>query len=56
MLFDEYNVKEASNGQEALSILSKPNEIDLVLLDFKMPGLNGTKYLKSSRRGCPGLR
>lgn len=35
-------VAEASNGQEALNIL-KNEEIDVVLLDINMPGLDGLK-------------
>ncbi len=43
---EEYDVIEAKNGQEALSILNKPNEIDLMILDIRMPGLAGTEVLK----------
>ena len=32
----DYEVVEASTGKEALGILKKPNEIDLVLLDVMM--------------------
>ena len=42
----EYNVVEASNGKEALELLSRPNEIDVVILDVVMPGLSGTEVLK----------
>ena len=43
---DEYDIVEASNGQEALTIINKPNEIDLIILDIRMPGLAGTDVLK----------
>jgi len=46
----EYNVKEASSGEEALNILSKPHEIDLVLLDVRMPGMSGTKVLRKIKQ------
>lgn len=45
LLKNEPNIRvvaEASNGQEALNILNK-NEIDVVLLDINMPGLDGLK-------------
>ena len=44
-LFD-YNVIEASDGQEALDLLSRPNEVDVVVLDVVMPGLQGTEVLR----------
>jgi len=43
---DEYSILTAPDGQKALEILSKPHEIDLVILDYKMPGLTGTEILK----------
>ena len=53
---DDYNVLEASNGQEALSLLSKPHEIDLVILDFKMTGLTGTETLNLIKKRSPWLK
>ncbi|MBI2091585.1 MAG: response regulator [Deltaproteobacteria bacterium] len=54
-LSDEYNVFEAANGHEALDMLKKPNEIDLVILDVMMPGLKGTEVLKEMKRVSPEL-
>lgn len=44
--FDEYNIIEASSGEEAIKILKEPNEIDLVILDVKMSGINGIEVLE----------
>lgn len=44
--FAEYNVIEASNGKEALKVLNKPNDIDLVILDVMLPDVSGTEILK----------
>lgn len=41
-----YEFLEASDGGEALSILSgKYKEINLILLDWNMPGMNGMEFL-----------
>ena len=53
---DEYNVIEASDGQRALEILNKPNEVDLVILDYKMPGLTGTEILSVIKKRDPELK
>lgn len=53
--FNDYNIINASNGEEALTILKNPNLIDLVILDEKMPGLKGTKILKEIKRLSPDL-
>ena len=54
LLYD-YRVIEASNGEEALATLSRPNEIDLVVLDVIMPGLKGTEVLKRMKAMYPDL-
>jgi len=53
--FYEYQVVEASNGEDALTLLKKPNEIDLVVLDVMMPGSRGTDILKQIKDISPGL-
>ena len=42
--------EEAPNGQEALDILQKsPSHFDLILMDWKMPGLNGIDTIRRIR-------
>ncbi len=43
-----YQVQKASRGDEALDILNK-NSIDIVLLDLKMPGMDGMEVLAKIR-------
>ena len=50
MLGDQYNYVEASNGREALCILEKRLDIDLMLLDVNMPELNGFQVLEEMNR------
>lgn len=52
---EDYKIIEASNGEEALELLRKPNEIDLVILDVMMPGLSGTEVLKEIKGMAPDL-
>lgn len=46
----------ASNGQEAVELCSANMDIDLVLMDIRMPVMNGyiaTKQIKATRPGLP---
>ena len=54
-LFNDYKIIEASNGEKALEIIKKPNEIDLVILDVIMPGIRGTKLLPEIKKISPDL-
>ncbi len=48
MLEEEFQIKEAKSGQEALDILEREiDEISLVLLDVMMPDINGIDVLKT---------
>jgi len=51
----DYEIIQADSGQEALRLLSRANEIDLVIMDVFMPGLSGTEVLKQIRNNFPGL-
>jgi two-component system response regulator YesN len=51
----DYDVIQAKDGKDALAILSRPNEINLVIMDVFMPGLSGTEVLKQMRQNWPGL-
>ncbi|MDR0762780.1 MAG: response regulator [Campylobacteraceae bacterium] len=42
-------VIEASNGLEALNILKREQDIDVVLLDIKMPVMDGIEFLANIR-------
>jgi two-component system response regulator YesN len=53
--FSEYDVIEANDGSEALSILNKINIVDIVILDIRMPGLKGTKVLTEIKKINPDL-
>lgn len=47
LLFDEYNVLTAENGRQALEILNKPHDIDLIVLDVMLPDVNGLELLRA---------
>jgi two-component system chemotaxis response regulator CheY len=42
-----WEVLEAADGQEALDILHHPTPMDVVLLDWRMPLLDGPAFLKA---------
>jgi signal transduction histidine kinase/CheY-like chemotaxis protein len=44
-----YEVLEAASGQEALEILQRPTTIDLVILDLRMPEIDGFVVLQTLR-------
>ncbi|VYU60852.1 response regulator [Clostridium tertium] len=52
-----YEVITADNGAEALDIINDKNQnIDLIFLDIRMPGISGTELLKNIkyiRSNCP---
>lgn len=53
--FEGYDIIEASGGEEALKILHKPNEIDLAILDVKMPGMDGIELLRRIKDTSPEI-
>lgn len=54
LLSSDYNVLCADNGRKGLKVLKK-EEIDLVLLDYMLPDINGIKVLKEIRNKHPDI-
>ena len=50
LAFPEYRFIGVSSGEDGLQYLNKSHEIDLVILDYKMRGLDGIEVLKEIRR------
>lgn len=50
-----FNILHAKNGQEAIDICKEQPEIDLVLMDLKMPIMDGFKASKSIKELYPKL-
>lgn len=48
-------VAEADDGREALSLIARHHP-DVVLMDIKMPGLNGIEAMSRALRETPGTR
>jgi two-component system, sensor histidine kinase and response regulator len=56
LLKKDYNILRACNGQEAVDLCNQHPEISLVLMDIKMPVMNGmeaTQIIKSFRNDLP---
>jgi len=51
-LQDHYEISTAQNGHQALDYLSK-NEFDLVILDIRMPDVNGIDLLAEVKKKVP---
>jgi signal transduction histidine kinase/CheY-like chemotaxis protein len=55
MQLKNYKIIRAKNGQEAVDICKANNQIDLVLMDIKMPVLNGFEALAEIKKFKPEL-
>lgn len=53
-LLPDLDVVTAANGQQALDIL-RHGHVDLVLTDYKMPGMDGAHLVQEIRKSWPGL-
>jgi signal transduction histidine kinase len=50
-----YRVVEAGSGGAALDVLDRQSEIDILLVDFAMPGMNGAEVAREVHARRPGL-
>jgi len=51
-----YMVWEAPNAALALQILERERPVDLLLVDYAMPGMNGRAIIEHARACQPGLK
>ena len=49
----DLNVNTAFSGKEALEVLDKNRNTDVVILDVKMPGMDGIETLGEIKKGYP---
>ncbi len=49
-LDSKYQILMACSGDEALEIITKQTDIDLILLDIEMPGMNGYEVCRMLRK------
>ncbi len=49
----ELNIVTAFSGQDALAQLERDPDIEIIVLDIKMPGMNGLRTLEEIKRDYP---
>jgi len=52
----DYTVLEAADGEDALGLLREGNDVNLLLTDVVMPGMNGRKLAEEARAIQPALK
>lgn len=50
-----YRVLEAGSGGAALEVLKREQRVDLAIVDFAMPGMNGAEVARQLKKLHPGL-
>lgn len=48
--YQECKIVDAMNGLEALDILSREDNFDLILLDINMPVMNGIQFMEKTKK------
>jgi YesN/AraC family two-component response regulator len=51
---EDVQVYTAANGQMALDLLDK-EQIDVIITDYKMPGMNGLEFLGRAQKKAPSI-
>ena len=54
LMRERFEVSTCTSGDEALTILEK-EQFDLIVSDYKMPGMNGIEFLRAVRPRWPDI-
>jgi DNA-binding NarL/FixJ family response regulator len=54
-LDEQVTVHEASDGEAGVAVLERVPDVDLVLLDLSLPGMDGLSWMKLQRRRFPAV-
>ena len=49
----QFKVYTASSGEESLSLIDKVGEIDIALIDYRLPGMDGLETVETISRRLP---
>jgi len=52
-LDDDYHIIFASSGEEGLDVLAAESSVQIVISDYKMPGMDGVRFLREVCRRWP---
>lgn len=52
----EYKLLLANNGLEAINVVQQGNHVDLILMDMKMPGMDGFETTRRIKAFAPDIR
>jgi CheY-like chemotaxis protein len=52
--FEGHRVRTANSGEDALAMFT-PGEIDVLITDYAMPGMQGSELASAIRKRVPGL-
>lgn len=50
---DGFQVLTAASAAEAMLVLKEQGPVQVIISDFRMPGLNGVEFLKRVKLSCP---
>jgi CheY-like chemotaxis protein len=51
-----YSVQTATDGSTALRLLEGRTEIEMLIVDYAMPGMNGLETIRQARQRRPDLK
>lgn len=53
LIDDDIEFYSASNAAEGLKLLQQLGSVDVIISDYRMPGMNGIEFLKEASLLCP---